>query len=115
MIANINTEGCHEASHFTIFSGSVYPYRRCICYSDNSRGDNALASFVLTQHRVGLGGEEFIVDVSAREAKNLRGYGFVLQYDPLQYQFISTEKTNESLFNTSGDPAIFFSNNRRGL
>jgi hypothetical protein len=51
--------------------------------------------------------------VKADEARSLKGYGFVLSFDPARYELVKTREITEGLLNTgTGEKPLFLSSNR---
>ena len=77
-------------------------------------GRNAFAK--LTLERADLGRSEdgvLKLHVKVSQAQDLKGYGFVLQYDPSKYEFVEAEETEGHLLDTgSGQPTLFLSSDR---
>ncbi len=77
-------------------------------------GSNAFAALKLLRADDGPREEGILkVQVVMTETQNLKGYGFVLNYDPAKYELVETQEVQENLLATgSGEPALFLSSNR---
>ena len=77
-------------------------------------GKNAFA--VLKLERADLRRSEdgiLKLQVKLSQTENLKGYGFVLQYDPAKYEFVEALEGEGHLLDTgSGQPTLFLSSNR---
>ncbi len=77
-------------------------------------GENTFAALKL--ERVNEGPQEegvLKLQVSMDEIQNLKGYGFVLQYDPVKYEFVEVKEAADNVLNTgSGQPNLFLSASR---
>ena len=76
-------------------------------------GENSLAGIVLSKVQDDSQGN-LTLQVSISDAKNLKGCAFVLQYNPLKYEFVKASNLSDNLFNSDGDQPLFFANNKRG-
>ena len=94
---------------FFVSSAVAGPLTRGIQFTG---GDNSLASFVLEQAEA-QGNNTLELRVSIEGVKNLKGCAFVLVYDSSKYQLVESGKAEDSLFDRTGQPALFFNNETR--
>ena len=77
-------------------------------------GENSLAGLVL-QRAQNIVVEDGVLklQVTINHAQNLKGYGFVLQYDQSKYEFVEAGQVDQNLLDTnSGQPALFLASNK---
>ena len=77
-------------------------------------GENSTASLVLqrTQNIVAEDGLlKLLVEIN--QAQQLKGYGFVLQYDHVKYEFVEARQVDHNLLNANSEQsALFFASNK---
>ena len=77
-------------------------------------GENSLAGLVLqrTQNIVAEDGV-LKLQIAINHAQQLKGYGFVLQYDQSRYEFVEARQVDQNLLDVnSGQPALFLASNK---
>ena len=74
-------------------------------------GQNAFAGLKLERVQDGTQKEGVLkLQVSMSQTRDLKGYGFVLQFDPAKYEFVEAKEATDNLLNTgSGQPTLFLS------
>lgn len=77
-------------------------------------GENSFAALTLQRaQNVKEENGEIKLRVSLDEAQQLKGYGFVLQFDPTKYEFVSAEEIEGNLLNTeSGESTLFLASDK---
>jgi len=77
-------------------------------------GENSFAALTLQRaQNVKEESGEIKLRVSLDEAQQLKGYGFVLQFDPTKYEFISAKEVEGNLLNTdSGESTLFLASDK---
>ena len=79
-------------------------------------GENNAASFALVRLQDSTEDSGLLeLQVSVREVKNLKGYGFVLQYDSTKYEFVRAVQPSGKFLGESIEQQVLFvvSNNKR--
>ncbi len=77
-------------------------------------GKNAFAELTL-ERADPRKAEDGILKLQVRigQTEQLKGYGFVLQFDPAKYEFVEAQEGEGNLLDTgSGEPTLFLSSNR---
>ena len=74
-------------------------------------GQNAFAGLKLERVQDGTQKEGVLkLQVSMSQTRDLKGYGFVLQFDPARYEFVGVKEAVDNLLSTgSGQPTLFLS------
>ena len=74
-------------------------------------GQNAFAGLKLERVQDGTQKEGVLkLQVTMDQIKDLKGYGFVLQFDPARYEFVGVKEATDNLLNMgSGQPTLFLS------
>jgi hypothetical protein len=77
-------------------------------------GENSFAALTLKRaQNVNEAAGELKLRVSLNEAQQLKGYGFVLQFDPTKYEFVSAVEVEGNLLNTgSGESTLFLASDK---
>lgn len=77
-------------------------------------GENSFAALTLKRaQNVKEESGEIKLRVSLNEAQKLKGYGFVLQFDPTKYEFVSAKEVDGNLLNTgSGESTLFLASDK---
>ncbi|MFT5368238.1 MAG: hypothetical protein ACI8V2_003201 [Candidatus Latescibacterota bacterium] len=72
-------------------------------------GENSFAALTLKRaQNVKEESGEVKLRVSLNEAQQLKGYGFVLHFDPTKYEFLSAKEVDGNLLNASGGESTLF-------
>ena len=82
---------------------------------DINGGENSFTGLVLQRAQSSSQDEDGILklQVSLQQAQDLKGYGFVLNYDPAKYDFVEAKEVKDNLLNTgSGQPTLFLASNK---
>ena len=74
-------------------------------------GQNAFAGLKLERVQDGTQTEGVLkLQVSMSQTRDLKGYGFVLRFDPARYEFVGVKEAADNLLSTgSGQPTLFLS------
>lgn len=77
-------------------------------------GENGFAGLVLQRAQASAEEDGVLkLQVSLSQAQKLKGYGFVLNFDPSKYEFIEAKEIDDNLLNTgSGQPTLFLASNK---
>lgn len=81
---------------------------------DITGGENSFAALTLKRaQNVKEESGELKLLVSLNEAQQLKGYGFVLHFEPTKYEFISAKEVDGNLLNTgSGESTLFLASDK---
>ena len=77
-------------------------------------GENSFAALAINRAQTVVAEDGVLtLQISMSQAQKLKGYGFVLQYDPSKYEFVEAREMEGHLLNTgSGQPTLFLSSNK---
>ncbi|MDE3000994.1 MAG: T9SS type A sorting domain-containing protein [Gemmatimonadota bacterium] len=77
-------------------------------------GGNALAKLKLERARDRIAGDGLLtLLVSLAQTRDLKGYGFSLEYDPAKYEFVEAREANGSLLKSgTGQETLFLASDR---
>lgn len=81
---------------------------------DINGGENSFAALMLNRAQTAVAEDGVLtLQVSMSQAQKLKGYGFVLQYDPAKYEFVEAREVQNNLLNTgSGQQTLFLASNK---
>lgn len=76
---------------------------------DINGGENSFAALTLKRaQNVQEANGEIKLRVSLNETQQLKGYGFVLQFDPTKYEFVSATEVDGNLLNAGSNESTLF-------